>query len=127
VIFCCLRYFFFSSRRRHTRFSRDWSSDVCSSDLVPTLDGRATIQIPAGTQTGKVFRLRGKGVTPVRGGPPGDLLCRVRLETPVNLTKEQRELLEKFAATLEAGGEKHNPQSSSWLDGVKKFFEDLKF
>lgn len=94
---------------------------------VPTLDGRATIQIPAGTQTGKVFRLRGKGVTPVRGGPPGDLLCRVRLETPVNLTKEQRELLEKFAATLEAGGEKHNPQSSSWLDGVKKFFEDLKF
>ena len=94
---------------------------------MPPLDGRAPIQVPAGTQTGKVFRLRGKGVTPVRGGPPGDLLCRVRLETPVNLTKEQRELLEKFAATLEAGGEKHNPQSSSWLDGVKKFFEDLKF
>lgn len=94
---------------------------------VPTLDGRATIQIPSGTQTGKVFRLRGKGVTPVRGGPPGDLLCRVQLETPVNLTKEQKELLEQFAATLEAGGKKHNPQASSWLDGVKKFFEDLKF
>lgn len=94
---------------------------------VPTLDGRATIQIPSGTQTGKVFRLRGKGVTPVRGGPQGDLLCRVQLETPVNLTREQKELLEKFADTLEAGGKKHNPQTSSWLDGVKKFFEDLKF
>jgi molecular chaperone DnaJ len=94
---------------------------------VPTLDGRATIQIPSGTQTGKVFRLRGKGVTPVRGGATGDLLCRVQLETPVNLTREQKELLEKFADTLEAGGKKHNPQSSSWLDGVKKFFEELKF
>lgn len=94
---------------------------------VPTLGGRATIQVPAGTQTGKVFRLRGKGVTPVRGGAPGDLLCRVQLETPVNLTREQKELLQQFAETLKAGGEKHNPQSSSWLDGVKKFFEDLKF
>jgi molecular chaperone DnaJ len=94
---------------------------------VPTLDGRATIQVPAGTQTGKVFRLRGKGVTPVRGGPPGDLLCRVVVETPVNLTKEQRELLEKFADTLKAGGEKHNPHASSWLDGVKRFFDELKF
>lgn len=94
---------------------------------VPTLDGRATIQIPAGTQTAKVFRLRGKGVTPVRGGPPGDILCRVQLETPVNLTREQTELLQKFADTLEAGGTKHSPRSTSWLDGAKKFFEDLKF
>lgn len=94
---------------------------------VPTLNGRATIQIPAGTQTAKVFRLRGKGVTPVRGGPPGDLLCRVLLETPVNLTREQTELLQQFADTLEAGGTKHSPRSTSWLDGVKKFFEDLKF
>ena len=94
---------------------------------VPTLDGRATIQVPAGTQTGKVFRLRGKGVTPVRGGAPGDLLCRVVVETPVNLTREQKELLQQFGDTLAAGGEKHNPQASSWLDGVKRFFEDLKF
>jgi len=94
---------------------------------VPTLDGRGNIQVPAGTQTGKVFRIRGKGVTPVRGGAPGDLLCRVVVETPVNLTREQKELLEKFGETLAAGGEKHNPQSSSWLDGVKRFFDDLKF
>jgi molecular chaperone DnaJ len=94
---------------------------------VPTLTGRVSLRIPAGTQTGKVFRVRGKGVTPVRGGPPGDLLCRVVVETPVNLTKQQRELLEQFAATLEQGGDKHNPQASSWLDGVKRFFEDLKF
>jgi molecular chaperone DnaJ len=64
---------------------------------------------------------------PVRGGAPGDLLCRVLVETPVNLTKEQRELLERFGETLDAGGEKHNPQASSWLDGVKRFFDDLKF
>lgn len=94
---------------------------------VPTLNGRVSIQVPAGTQSGKIFRIRGKGVTPVRGGPPGDLLCRVVVETPVNLTREQRELLEKFGETLEAGGEKHNPQRSSWLDGVKRFFDDLKF
>ncbi len=94
---------------------------------VPTLTGRVNLKIPAGTQTGKVFRIRGKGVTPVRGGPTGDLLCRVVVETPVNLTSKQRELLEEFGATLEQGGEKHNPQTSSWLDGVKRFFEDLKF
>jgi molecular chaperone DnaJ len=94
---------------------------------VPTLDGKVTVQIPAGTQTGKVFRVRGKGVTPVRGGPPGDLLCKVAVETPVNLTREQRDLLTQFGETLDAGGEKHNPQATSWLDGVKRFFEDLKF
>lgn len=94
---------------------------------VPTLDGRATVQVPAGTQTGKIFRLRSKGVVPVRGGSPGDLLCRVLVETPVNLTREQRELLEKFADTMKAGGKTHNPQASSWLDGVKRFFDDLKF
>ncbi len=94
---------------------------------VPTLDGRVTLKIPAETQTGKVFRIRGKGVTPVRGGMTGDLLCRVTVETPVNLTKEQRELLERFQESLARGGERHNPQASSWLDGVKSFFEKMKF
>lgn len=94
---------------------------------VPTLDGRVNLKIPAETQTGKVFRVRGKGVKPVRGGPTGDLLCQVMVETPVNLTKTQRELLERFAETLEEGGKHHAPQERGWLDGVKKFFEDMKF
>ncbi|MDS4021409.1 MAG: molecular chaperone DnaJ [Candidatus Competibacter sp.] len=94
---------------------------------VPTLDGRLSLRIPAETQTGRVFRLRGKGVKPVRGGATGDLLCRVAVETPVNLTREQKELLQKLAETMEAGGTSHTPQQGSWLDGVKKFFEDMKF
>jgi len=94
---------------------------------VPTLDGRLSLKIPPETQTGKVFRIRGKGVKPVRGGATGDLLCRVMVETPVNLTREQKELLQQFADTMEAGGKRHTPQQGSWLDGVKKFFEDMKF
>lgn len=94
---------------------------------APTLDGRINLKIPAETQTSKVFRLRGKGVRPVRGGATGDLLCRVVVETPVNLTREQKELLQRFAETMQAGGKQHAPQEGSWLDGVKKFFEDMKF
>ncbi len=94
---------------------------------VPTLNGRVSLKIPAETQTGKVFRVRGKGVKPVRGGPTGDLLCRINIETPVNLTKEQKELLQQFADSMEAGGKRHTPQEGSWLDGVKKFFEEMKF
>jgi len=95
---------------------------------VPTLDGRVNLKIPAETQTGKVFRIRNKGVRSVRGGATGDLLCRVIVETPVRLTKEQKELLQKFAETMEDGGRHHHtPQERGWLDGVKKFFEDMKF
>lgn len=89
---------------------------------VPTLDGRVSLKVPSETQSGKLFRLRGKGVQPVRGGATGDLICKVIVETPVNLSKEQKELLSRFAETL---GEHHAPQSRSWLDGVKQFFEDL--
>lgn len=94
---------------------------------APTLDGRVTLKIPSETQTGKLFRIRGKGVKPVRGGATGDLICRVIVETPVNLTKEQREILEQFAATMQDGRDKHTPQELSWMDRVKKFFEDMKF
>jgi molecular chaperone DnaJ len=94
---------------------------------VPTLDGRVSLKIPAETQTGRVLRIRGKGVKPVRGGPTGDLLCRINIETPVNLTKEQKDLLQQFADTMAAGGKRHTPQEGSWLDGVKKFFEEMKF
>lgn len=93
---------------------------------VPTLEGRVTLKIPGETQTGKVFRLRSKGIKSVRGQGIGDLLCKVVVETPVNLSKEQKELLEKLQDSLD-GSKKHSPRSTSWFDGVKKFFEDMKF
>ncbi len=94
---------------------------------VPTLDGKVVLKIPAGTQTGKVFRIRGKGVRPVRGGPPGDLLCQVVVETPVNLNEEQKELLRKLEESLGKGGSRHSPNSSSWLDRVKNFVKEMGF
>ncbi len=94
---------------------------------VPTLDGRVKLKIPAGTQTEKIFRLRSKGVKPVRGGPVGDLLCKVRVETPVNLNKAQREQLMQFHEMITGdNAHKHNPQAHDWLGGVKKFFDDLR-
>ena len=93
---------------------------------VPSLDGRLNLKIPAGTQTHKLFRMRGKGVKPVRGGPVGDLICRVVVETPVKLNSEQRELLQKFGESMDKGGHKHSPNENSWIDNVKKFFEDMK-
>jgi molecular chaperone DnaJ len=87
---------------------------------VPTLDGEVSLKIPAETQSGRVFPLRGKGVKPVRGGAPGDLFCRVMIETPVGLTHEQREMLKQFESSLHAGD--HTPREQSFFDGVKKFF-----
>jgi len=92
---------------------------------VPTLEGRVKLKIPAETQSGKLFRLRGKGVRSVRSGRVGDLLCKIVVETPVNLTREQKDLLKQFSDSLEKGGVKHSPQSKTWFDGVKKFFEGL--
>ncbi len=94
---------------------------------VPTLDGRVLLKIPSETQTGKLFRLRGKGVKPVRGHQTGDLLCKVVVETPVNLSREQKEMLQRFAQSMDEHHERHSPRTSNWLDGVKKFFEDMKF
>ncbi|BDX18741.1 MAG: molecular chaperone DnaJ [Pseudomonadales bacterium] len=127
------------SVREHKIFQRDGKNLYCEVPIsfvdaalggeleVPTLDGRVKLKIPEGAQTGKLFRLRGKGVTPVRGGSAGDLLCRVVVETPVNLTKRQRELLEELRQTLEAEGSSQSPRAKSWFDGVKNFFEDMKF
>ncbi len=89
---------------------------------APTLDGPTTIKIPPGTQSEKTFRLRGKGVRNVRSGRVGDLYCRVSIETPVNLTKEQEELLRRFDESLKRGGDLHNPRESSWLKRLKGFF-----
>lgn len=93
---------------------------------VPTLNGRVMLKIPPETQTGQAFRLRSKGIRSLRGGSVGDLICRVIIETPVNLTRRQKELLQEFEKTLEESAEKHNPQAHSWLDSVKTFFENMK-
>jgi molecular chaperone DnaJ len=89
---------------------------------IPTLDGRANIKVPPETQTDKVFRLRGKGVKNVRSGQIGDLYCKISVETPVKLTKRQRELLEEFEVTVRDGGSRHSPREQSWVDKVKQFF-----
>ena len=94
---------------------------------VPTLQGKVMLKIPAGTQAAKMFRVRGKGVKPVRGGPIGDLLCRVMVETPVNLTEKQKDILRQFDRSMEGSDGKHSPHSTTWLDGVKKFFEGMGF
>ncbi|WP_347507100.1 molecular chaperone DnaJ [Pseudomonas anguilliseptica] len=122
--------------REHAIFQRDGKHLYCEVPIsfadaalggeleVPTLDGRVKLKIPEGTQTGKMFRLRGKGVAPVRGGGAGDLMCKVAVETPVNLDKRQRELLDEFRKTLE-GDSSHSPKANGWFEGVKRFFGDL--
>ncbi|MBT8079560.1 MAG: molecular chaperone DnaJ [Gammaproteobacteria bacterium] len=92
---------------------------------LPTLDGHVSLKIPPGTQSGKVFRLRGKGVSTVRDRRQGDLFARVVVETPVNLTDEQIRLLRKFDEMVKAGGDKHNPRADGWLDTVKRFFDRI--
>lgn len=125
--------------KSHPIFERDAADLLCTVPInfataaiggeleVPTLNGRVKLKIPAGTQTEKTFRLRGKGVKPVRGGPVGDLLAKVRVETPVHLNSEQRDLLQQFHDTISGSdAQKHSPQAHSWLGGVKKFFDDLR-
>ena len=122
--------------REHAIFQRDGDDLHCEIPLrfgqaalgaeikVPTLDGEAEIKVPAETQTGKVFRLRGKGVKSVRSGRHGDLICRAVVETPVRLTGEQRELLQQFESTFSgADAARHSPRDSNWLDGVKRFWD----
>ncbi len=92
---------------------------------MPTLDGHVSLKIPNGTQSGKVFRLRGKGVTTVREPHKGDLFVRVVVETPVNLTDEQQKLLRRFDELVVSGGDKHSPRAGGWLDTVKRFFERI--
>lgn len=93
---------------------------------VPALKGRVKLKIPPETQTNSVFRIKGMGVPSVRGHGSGDLMCKVQVETPVNLTAKQKELLKQFEKTLSADN-KHNPRSNSWFNKVKHFFEEMKF
>ena len=90
---------------------------------VPTLTGKVSFTVPEGTQTGKTFRLKGKGVKGVRSGYTGDLFCHVVVETPVKLTDKQKDLLREFDRLTVEGGSKHSPQSKGWMDKVKDFFE----
>jgi molecular chaperone DnaJ len=92
---------------------------------VPTLDGNVVLKVPGETQSGSLFRLRGKGVRSVRDTGIGDLFCRVQVETPVNLTTEQKSKLRTFDESIQSDGSRHNPRARSWFDGVKKFFERM--
>ena len=89
---------------------------------ITTLDGVAKIKIPAETQSGKVFRLRGKGIKGVRSSAHGDLMCHVAVETPVNLTERQKELLRELEEISASSSGRHNPRAKSWMDRVKDFF-----
>ncbi len=123
--------------REHQIFERDGANLSCEVPIsfttaalggtveVPTLNGHLSLRIPPETQSGRVFRLRDQGVKPVRGGVPGDLFCRVVVETPVNLTEEQQELLRKFDETLGKSRRDHSPREQTWFDGVKRFFETM--
>jgi len=122
--------------REHAVFQRDHNDLHCEMPIsfttaalggeieIPTLDGAAKIKIPAETQSGKAFRLRGKGIKGVRSNVHGDLLCHVVVETPVSLTARQKELLEELEAINVKDGSRHNPRAKSWLDKVKEFFAE---
>jgi molecular chaperone DnaJ len=120
--------------KKHDIFERDGDDLHCQVPLsfttaalggeieVPTLAGKAAIDIPEGTQAGKQFRLRGKGIKGVRSSYPGDLYCHVSIETPVKLSEHQRKLLKELEESLKKGGAKHSPTGSSWTDRLKSFF-----
>ncbi|MCF8177214.1 MAG: molecular chaperone DnaJ [Sulfuritalea sp.] len=120
--------------KAHNVFQRDHDDLHCEMPVsfstaalggeieVPTLDGIARLKVPAETQTGKVFRLRGKGIKGVRSVSHGDLLCHVVLETPVKLTDRQKELLKEFEEISQGNAQRHSPRAQSWLDKVKDFF-----
>ncbi|WP_343192284.1 molecular chaperone DnaJ [Buchnera aphidicola] len=125
--------------KQHPIFKREENNLYCEVPInfamsalggeieVPTLDGKVKLKIPIETQTGKLFRIRGKGVQSVRNGYKGDLLCRVVVETPVNLNEQQKKLLYDLGNSLTGfKGEQNSPRSKRFFDGVKRFFEDLR-
>ena len=122
--------------KQHAVFTRDHNDLHCEMPIsfttaalggeieIPTLDGAAAIKIPPETQSGRVFRLRGKGIKGVRSHTHGDLMCHVVVETPVNLTDRQKELLRELEDSSKDNSHKHNPRAKSWMDKVKEFFGD---
>ncbi len=124
--------------KEHPIFVRDGNNLYCEIPIsfttaalggevaVPTLDGRVMLKIPVETQTGRMFRLRGKGVRSLRSGAEGDLLCKAVVETPVKLSDEQKELLKQLEDSLNGSGVKtHKPKADGFFEGVKRFFDDL--
>jgi len=121
----------------HKLFTRDGADLACEVPIsiatatlggeveLPTLDGNVSLKVPAGTQSGKTFRLRGKGVVTVRDARMGDLFAKVSVETPVNLTSGQKDLLQQFEESIQEGGEKHSPRAGGWIDTVKRFFDRI--
>ncbi|WP_426107233.1 molecular chaperone DnaJ [Massilia sp. TSP1-1-2] len=121
--------------KAHTVFQREGDDLHCEMPIsfvkatlggeieVPTLSGKVSFTIPEGTQSGKTFRLKAKGIKGVRSGYAGDLFCHVAVETPVKLTDKQKDLLKEFERLTAEGGAKHSPQSKGWMDKVKDFFE----
>ncbi len=120
--------------KKHEIFERDGDDLHCVVPIsfpraalggeieVPTLGGKAAIDIPEGTQAGKQFRLRGKGIKGLRSSYPGDLYCHIAVETPVKLTEHQRKILKDFDESLKKGGAKHTPTEEGWTDKLKNFF-----
>ena len=120
--------------KKHDVFQRDGDDLHCAVPIsfttaalggeisVPTLSGEAAIDLPEGTQTGKQFRLRGKGIKGVRSSFPGDLYCHITVETPVKLTEPQRKLLKELDESLKKGGDKHSPSEAGWADKLKNLF-----
>ncbi len=125
--------------RDHNIFTRDGNNLYCEVPIgftqaalggdieVPTLDGKARLKVPSETQSGKMFRMRGKGVKSVRSGSVGDLICKVIIETPVNLTESQKSILRQLEEAMGTGDEvaRYRPKEKGFFDGVKKFFDDL--
>ena len=121
----------------HSIFTREGNDLLCEIPVsfvncalggeidVPTLGSRVKLKIPAESQSGKLFRLRGKGVKPVRGGATGDLMCRIVVETPVALSSSQKELLREFDDALDDDHKEHSPKAKSWYQSVKQFFDKL--
>ncbi|ALV06053.1 molecular chaperone DnaJ [Roseateles depolymerans] len=121
--------------KQHDIFERDGDDLHCTMPVsmttaalggtieVPTLGGKAEIELPEGSQHGKTFRLRGKGIKGVRSSYPGDLYCHISVETPVKLTEHQRKLLKELDKSFREGGDRHSPNAKSWTDRVKDLFK----
>ena len=123
--------------KEHSIFTRDGDNLYCEMPIsiatatlggdieIPTLEGRANLKIPLESQSERIFRLRGKGVRNVRNKAQGDLYCKIKIETPVNLNRKQKDLLMEFDRLTQEGGERHHPRENSWSDRLKSFFEDF--